>query len=55
MKEAASKIQAIINTLEELEIKATHSNMDKLLGCMQVLAEIRDELMEVDNGNADTE
>lgn len=56
MKEFAEKIQAVINTLEGLDIKSTYDNMNKILGCMQVLAGIRDELnKEALNGNADSE
>lgn len=47
-------IQAIINTLQALDIKATYENMDKLLGCMQLLAKVRDALKaekEADDGN----
>ena len=53
--EQANMIQAVINTLEGLDIKSTYENMDKLLGCMQMLAKIRDELKakEVKDGNAD--
>ena len=56
MKEQADKIQAVINTLEELDIKSTYDNMNKILGCMQMLAGIRDDLgKEAPNGNADAE
>lgn len=40
-------IQAVISTLEGLDIKSTYENMDKLLGCMQTLAKVRDALREV--------
>lgn len=56
MEELTNKIQAVINTLEGLDIKSTFDNMNKLLGCQQTLADVRDELkrMEVKaNGNAD--
>lgn len=58
MEEMANKIQAVINTLSDLDIKSTYENMDRLLGCMRVLAVIRDEvkkLPEVKDGNADAE
>lgn len=54
----ATDIQNIITTLEGLEIKSTINNMDRLLGCMQLLAKIRDEMRktpEVKDGNADAE
>ena len=56
VKAIAEKIQAVINTLEDLDIKSTFNNMNKLLGCQGTLAEVRDELMkaqEEKHGNAD--
>ena len=50
---AASKIQAIMNTLQELNIPATVDNMSKLLGCQQLLAEVRDELNRKGEENGD--
>ena len=50
----AKDIQIVISTLEGLEIKSTYENMDRLLGCLQLLAKIRDELQktpEVKDGN----
>ena len=44
MEELTTKIQAVINTLEGLDIKSTFDNMNKLLGCQQTLADVRDEL-----------
>jgi hypothetical protein len=43
-KKNAEEIQKVINTLEALDISPTYANMNRLLGCMQVLARIRDEL-----------
>lgn len=52
MEENAKKIQSVLVTLEQLNIKATYENMDKLLGCMQTLISVRDWLRgEADNGN----
>lgn len=58
MNEQANKIQAVINTLEGLEIQSKRNTMMQLLGCMQILAEVRDALkepmkieMEVPDGN----
>ena len=49
-------IQNVISTLEGLDIKATYDNMNRLLGCMQVLANVRDALKtEVKDGTADVE
>ena len=45
-------IQNVITTLEGLDIKSTYDNMNRLLGCMQVLANVRDALKtEVKDGN----
>jgi len=57
MKELAVEIQKVLNTLECLDIKPTYDNMNRLLGCMQVLASVRDKLEEgeTDDGNADAE
>ncbi len=44
MDELIKKIQAVINTLEELEIQSKRNTMMKILGCQQVLAEVRDAL-----------
>ena len=44
MREMANKVQAVMNTLESLDIKSTYENTNKLLGCFQVLAEVRNNL-----------
>ena len=44
MNETATKIQAVINTLQDLDIKAQEKNMTILLSCYQVLGEVRDAL-----------
>ena len=36
------KIQAVINTLEQLMIPATYDNVNRMLGVYQALIEIRD-------------
>ena len=36
------KIQAVINTLEKLEIPATYDNVNRMLGIYQTLMEVRD-------------
>lgn len=43
-KELAQDIQNVIGTLESLNIPSTYDNMNKMLGCMQCLAHVRDEL-----------
>ena len=42
----STDIQKVINTLEELTIKSTFDNMNKLLGCLQVLADVRNQLQQ---------
>jgi len=54
----AEELQKVINTLELLDIRPTYDNMSKLLGCMQVLVEVRDDIKKQEvavDGNADTE
>lgn len=55
MEEVITKIRAVISTLEGIDIKSTYDNMNHLLGCMQTLMEVCDQLKEVSHGNADTE
>lgn len=60
MKKLIMEIDAISATLEQLDIQPTIPNMDKLLGCQQHLATIREELEkrakeEPKNGDADAE
>ena len=38
----AEKIQAVINTLEQLMIPATYDNVNRMLGVYQALIEVRD-------------
>ena len=44
MNELANRIQVAINTLQTLEIKATFDNMNHMMGAIQALAMVRDEL-----------
>ena len=44
MNEQANTIQAVINTLQSLNLPATVDNMSKLLGCVQVLTEVMNAL-----------
>lgn len=61
--DVANELQRVIDTLSSLNIVSTYNNMNKLLGCLQVLANIRDvvkerkadTLQEVKDGNADAE
>lgn len=61
MNELAEKIQVVMNTIQDLDIKSTFDNMNHLMGVLQALASIRDELKDVpvlevsEDGNADAE
>ena len=49
-------IQAVINTLEDIEVKATIDNMQKLLACHDVLKKVMEGMKkEVNDGSADSE
>lgn len=47
----AAKLQRVMNTLQDLDIKSTFDNMNKLLGCLQTLAEVRDSLSQIKEVN----
>lgn len=57
MNSDAERIQAVMDTLQQLDMKPSFDNMNKLLGCLQVLADVRDNLQKGDNknGTADTQ
>ena len=61
MNGLAEKIQVVMNTIQDLDIKSTFDNMNHLMGVLQTLASIRDELKDIpvlevsEDGNADTE
>ena len=61
MNDLAEKIQIVMNTIQDLDIKSTFDNMNHLMGVLQALASIRDELKDVpvlevsEDGNADAE
>ena len=44
MNELANKVNAVLNTLQELDIKPTYDNLNKLFGCFHVLVDVRNEL-----------
>lgn len=46
MDEYVNGLQIIMKTLETIEIKATVDNMEKLLGCQRLLAQIITESQE---------
>lgn len=55
-----NSLEAVIKTLECVEIKATYDNLDKMLGCQQVLRTIisnleEENVTEENNGNSDSE
>ena len=50
MNETANKIQMVIDTLQGLDIKSTFSNMNHLMGAIQMLVQIRDEMKGKDQG-----
>lgn len=48
MNKHAELIQEALNALNRLEITSTYANMNKLLGTMQLLTLVRDELNEAE-------
>lgn len=44
MNRFSEEIQKVLNTLECIEMQATFDNCNRMLGSLQKLAEIRDEL-----------
>lgn len=48
----ADRIQLVIDTLQQIELKASYDNMNHLLGCLQTLAEIRDNVREIEERQA---
>ena len=44
MEGTARKIQAVINTLQKIVLPATYENMNNMMGVLQALAAIRDEV-----------
>ena len=45
------RIQRVIDTLQSLNIRSTYENMNALLGSIQYLIEIRDDLANQQSGN----
>lgn len=37
-------LKLLLNTLQSLEIKSTESNLSKLLGCIQLIQQMQEEL-----------
>ena len=52
MNEQANTIQIVINTLQDLDIKSTFDNMNRIMGALQTLAKLRDELNKPEEGPA---
>ena len=55
LQDNAVKIQAVINTIESLDIKATFENANKVMGCLQQLADIRDTMKGIPLGEVKTD
>ncbi len=55
----SEKIQAVLNTLERMEIRSTYDNTNYMLGIYNTLTEVRDDLQgkeaPEDGGEADAE
>ena len=49
----ANRIQAVINTLQTLEMPPTYDNANKMLGIYKTLVEIRDELAGIEAETGD--
>ena len=49
----AMKIQAVINTLEQIQMPATYDNTNKMLGVYRTLMEVRDAVAEGEEPDAD--
>lgn len=54
MNEIQTSLTAIKQTLEDIEIKATVDNMQKLLACQQLLTQVIEKVGD-DSGNTDSE
>lgn len=48
------KLKAIYSTLQTLSITTTYDNMNKLLGCLQALQEVYDELSQEEHTNVES-
>lgn len=44
----ADKIQLVIDTLQQLELRASYDNMNHLLGCLQALTEIQSSVRDIE-------
>ena len=45
MNENANKIQMVLDTLQQIDIKATYDNCRYMLGCLDTLSSVRDSLV----------
>ena len=48
----AVKIQAVINTLEIMNIQSTYDNVNKMLGIYQTLNDVKNSLIEMEAAEA---
>ena len=44
MNDLTTCVQAVIDTLQDLDIKSTYNNLNRLMGAMQMLFRIRESL-----------
>lgn len=47
MNDLVERIQVVMNTIQDLDIKSTFDNMNHLMGVLQELARIRDEVQKI--------
>ena len=52
MNELQQLLVAIQNTLQDVEMKATIENMERMLACQQMLSRLQDQLGGDEDGNA---
>lgn len=47
MNDLVERIQVVMNTIQDLDIKSTFDNMNHLMGVLQELSRIRDEVQKI--------
>ena len=61
MNDLVERIQVVMNTIQDLDIKSTFDNMNHLMGVLQELSRLRDDVKKIkvaevsEDGNADAE
>lgn len=48
----AERLQQVLDTLQQIELRASYDNMNHMLGCLQVLSEIRDSVRAIEEKQA---